>query len=323
MARRALGPATLRVVQAVEAALTSDDRALTVACSGGADSLALAVGVRHVLLRRGLPGSAVVVDHQLQPGSAVTADRARQQLAAVGYADVVVLPVRVDLTAGDGLEAAARTARYRALDAEGVRRAATVLLGHTLDDQAETVLLGLARGSGPRSLAGMARRSGRLLRPLLGLRRAVTEEVCAEAGLEPWQDPHNADDRFARARTRGRVLPLLETELGPGVAEALARTAELARDDADLLDELAVQAHPASETLDCALLLGTPAALRRRVIRRWLLARGAPEVGYAHVLAVEDLVVRWHGQQAAQLPGVRVRRVAGRLVGDPGAGVAG
>ena len=138
-----------------------------------------------------------------------------------------------------GPEAAARQARYRALDAEARARAATVLLGHTLDDQAETVLLGLARGSGSRSLAGMVPRAGHLVRPFLQIRRTTTEQVCAELGLEPWQDPHNSDRRFTRVRVRDTVLPTLEAELGPGVAEAWRRTAELVRDDNELLDQLA------------------------------------------------------------------------------------
>jgi tRNA(Ile)-lysidine synthase len=169
----------------------------------------------------------------------------------------------------------------------------------------------------------MAVRSGRYLRPLIGVRRSVTAQVCAELDLEPWQDPHNRDAAYARVRVRSRVLPLLEAELGPGVAEALSRTAELLRDDADLLDRLASEAHPPGETLECGRLAELPPALRRRVIRRWLLARGAVDVAQVHVLRVEGLVTDWHGQLGADLPGVRVRREAGRLVCDPGAGVAG
>ena len=314
MARRTLGPATLAVVKAVEAAVVATDQSLLVACSGGADSLALAAATQQVLRRRGLPGAAVVVDHGLQQGSHQTATRARAQLSGLGFTDVVISTVLVDRAAGSGLESAARDARYRALASEAESRRATVLLGHTLDDQAETVLLGLARGSGTRSLAGMAARTGRYVRPLLTLRRAVTAEACAELGLDPWQDPHNVDHAFARSRVRSRVLPLLEAELGPGVAEALSRTARLARDDADLLDSLAAAVHPARETLECAVLAASPPALRRRVIRSWLIARGATEPGYGHVLAVEELVTTWHGQRWADLPGIRVTRVDGRLV---------
>jgi len=316
MARRALGPATLQAVQAVQAALLPTDSSLLVACSGGADSLALAAAAQHVAQTLQRPVAALVVDHGLQAGSARTASRAGEQLAQLGYLDVRVATVEVDLTTGVGVEAAAREARYRALGEEAERRSATVLLGHTLDDQAETVLLGLARGSGTRSLSGMASRAGCYVRPLLSLRRASTERVCVELGLEPWRDPHNADDRYARARVRSRVLPLLEAELGPGVTEALARTAELTRLDADLLDQLADRLHPPDDTLDCSVLADAPAALRRRVIRVWLGARGATAVGYAHVLAVEELVTGWNGQQGVDVPGLRVVRAEGRLLSE-------
>ncbi len=241
MARRALGPATLAAVQAVERALTERDRVLLVACSGGTDSTALAVAGVEVARRRSLPVSALVVDHGLQANAARTAATTAATLASIGLIDTEVVAVSV-VRSGAGPEADARRARYQALERSAAKRGATVLLGHTLDDQAETVLLGLARGSGLRSLAGMSPRRAGLLRPFLGLRRATTAAVCTEAGVQPWADPHNADPAFARVRVRTRVLPGLEAELGPGVAEALARTADLAREDADLLDELAAAA---------------------------------------------------------------------------------
>ncbi len=315
MARRVLGPATLTAVQAVVGALADTDRSLLIACSGGPDSLALAAAAAHVARQRDLAYGAVVVDHGLQPDSAGVAERTRAQLGRLDYADVLVDRVAVDQRSGAGPEASARAARYQALDAAARSRRAVVLLGHTLDDQAETVLLGLARGSGVRSLAGMAARSGHLLRPFLGLRRAVTEQVCAELGLEPWLDPHNGDPRFARVRVRDVVLPALETQLGPGVAESLARTAQLARADADLLDTYAAAADPGTDTLDCADLLGMPAALRSRVLRRWLLRHGAAEVAATHLLAVDGLVTRWRGQGATDLPGVSVARHDGALCG--------
>jgi tRNA(Ile)-lysidine synthase len=313
MARRELGPATLAVVQAVAAALTDADTHLLVACSGGPDSLALAFAASRVADRkdRGLAG--VVVDHGLQPDSAAVAERAADQLGRLGFSDVVIVPVDVSAGGTGGPEAAARTARYAALHTEAGSRHATIWLGHTLDDQAENVLLGLARGSGPRSLAGMAPRTERLVRPLLGLRRRVTEQACAELALEPWSDPHNDDPRFARVRVRRTVLPTLEAELGPGAAEALARTAALAREDADLLDALAADADPGTDVLEAAALLDHPAALRTRVIRRWLLRHGAAEVTASHVAAVEALVTRWHGQREIHLPGVRVTRQDGSL----------
>jgi tRNA(Ile)-lysidine synthase len=134
-----------------------------------------------------------------------------------------------------------------------------------------------------------------------------------ELGLDAWHDPHNDDSRYARVRVRRTVLPVLEAELGPGVVEALARTADLLRDDADLLDRLAADADPADETLDATELGGLPPALRRRVIRRWLQAGGATDLSRQHVLAVESLVLDWHGQRVVQVPGADVVRHDGRL----------
>jgi tRNA(Ile)-lysidine synthase len=319
MGRRELGPATLAAVQAVDVALNQQDVELVTACSGGADSLALAFAAWYVARRRDLKYAAVIIDHGLQPGSATIADRVRDQLDRIGYHDVIITAVQVDDSAAVGPEAAAREARYRALDAEARVRSATVLLGHTLDDQAETVLLGLARGSGSRSLAGMTPRAGHFVRPFLRLRRATTTQMCAELGLDPWQDPHNVDRRFSRVRVREAVLPTMETELGPGIAEALARTAELVRDDNELLDRLAGEASRTAEglggtdTLDCAALESQPAALRRRIIRLWLLTHGLGDLSLRHISAVESLVIDWHGQKAIQIPGATVTRTAGRL----------
>jgi tRNA(Ile)-lysidine synthase len=316
--RRELGPATLAAVQAVDAALNQQDVQLVTACSGGADSLALAFAARYVASRRDLKYAAVIIDHGLQQGSADIAARVRDQLDRLGYHDVTITAVQVDRSAAAGLEAAARDARYRALDTEARARSAILMLGHTLDDQAETVLLGLARGSGSRSLAGMASRVGHFVRPFLGIRRATTEQVCAELGLNPWQDPHNADRRFTRVRVRETVLPTLEAELGPGVAEALARTAELVRDDNELLDRLATEASRiegmgGTDTLDCSALQAQPPALRRRIIRLWLLTHGLGDLSLRHLSAVESLVIDWHGQKAIQIPGATVTRTAGRL----------
>ena len=318
MGRRELGPATLAAVQAIDAALNQQDVQIVTACSGGADSLALAFAARYVATRRDLKYAAVIIDHGLQQGSADIAARVRDQLDRLGYHDVIITAVQVDQSAAAGLEAAAREARYRALDTEARARSATLMLGHTLDDQAETVLLGLARGSGSRSLAGMASRVGHFVRPFLGIRRATTEQVCAELGLNPWQDPHNADRRFTRVRVRETVLPTLEAELGPGVAEALARTAELVRDDNELLDRLATEASRiegmgGTDTLDCAALQAQPPALRRRIIRLWLLTHGLGDLSLRHISAVESLVIDWHGQKAIQIPGATVTRTAGRL----------
>ena len=308
MARRALGPATLAVVQAVEAAHKGEP--VLVACSGGADSLALAVAVTVLASRTGCAARAVVVDHGLQPGSAEHSERVAEQVRELGLpAEVATVTVTAG---GQGPEAAARDARYDAL-AAAFGAGERCYLGHTLDDQAETVLLGLARGSGLRSIAGMPAVRDRFVRPLLGLRRSVTRQACREQGVSWWDDPHNDDDRFARVRVRQSVLPVLEAELGPGVAEALARTADLARYDADALDALT----PTGAPPDCTVLAGLAPAVRHRVLRAWLLAQGAHEVNQRHVLAVAALVTDWHGQRWVEVPGLRVLRRAGVLVVEP------
>lgn len=303
MARRALSPAQLAVGQAVVAALADEAGPVVVGVSGGADSLALAAGVAWATASLPVVATAVVVDHGLQPGSTEIAARAADQCRGLGL-EAVVETVTVG---GDGgPEAAARAARHAALLAhEG-----PVLLGHTRDDQAETVLLGLLRGSGTRSLAGMAPRRGRLVRPLLGLSRELVAQACRDWALQPWHDPHNDDARYARVRARSLALPLLEDLLGPGIAEALARTAALARADADFLDALAAQ-YEVGDVLEVADVEGLPDALRTRVLRRWLRGLGSP--GHAtHVAAVDRLLTQWRGQGPLDV-GVRVARVEGRL----------
>jgi len=279
---------------------------VAVACSGGADSLALAAATVHCAAGLGLPVHGLVVDHQLQPCSAQVAQTTGAQLRQLGYPAVQVLAVTVNAAAGSGgLEAAARRARYQALR-DAAPDGALVLLGHTLDDQAETVLLGLGRGSGSRSVAGMRELDPPWGRPLLGVRRSVTAAACAALNLEPWTDPHNADPRFRRVRLRTEVLPLLEDVLAGGVAQALARTAEQLREDLDVLDgqaaEILRDARRGAD-LDVAALAPQPAALRRRVLRRWLLDAGVTELTDAHLRAADDLVGRWSGQGPLRLPG--------------------
>lgn len=318
MARKALGSATMRVAQAVAESVGGYRHELLVACSGGADSLALAAGAMHVAQRNGLRVRGVIIDHGLQADSAGVAGRAREELQRLGMT-ARVERVRVDLGGGLGVEAAARAARYSALDELAGRARANVLLGHTLDDQAETVLLGLTRGSGIRSLAGIAKQRAHYVRPLLGLRRRDTEAACAELGIRAWHDPHNADPVFTRARVRHRVLPLLEAELGPGIAEALARTAELATADADYLDRACAEARSGvvsgtgGKELACQPLAELHPALRRRVLRRWLLERGAQQPSLAHVRAVEGLILGWRGQRWVEVSGLKVIRDADQL----------
>ncbi|MFZ5849375.1 MAG: tRNA lysidine(34) synthetase TilS [Actinomycetota bacterium] len=290
-----------------------------VACSGGADSLALLAATVFETRRTGVRVIGVTVDHGLQPGSAEHAEAVVKQMAAIGADETATATVRVD-PGGRGIEAAAREARYAALeqlaDHFGGR---VVLLGHTLDDQAETVLLGLTRGSGGRSIAGMRTGFGPFRRPLLGITRAETEAACAAEGLDAWQDPHNEDPRFTRARIRHRVMPMLEAELGPGVAATLARTADQLREDMETLDDLADALHEAARTptgLDLAALQAQPAALRRRVLRLAAVAAGSTpsELFRVHVLAMDELVVAYRGQLRVELPGhVSVVRRNGEL----------
>ena len=293
------------------------------ACSGGPDSLALAAALAFVAPRAGLRAGAVTVDHGLQDGSADRAAQVAATLRGLGLDPVRAVAVTVD--GNGGPEAAARTARYAALEevATGLG-AVAVLLGHTLDDQAETVLLGLARGSGARSLAGMAPRRGIFLRPLLGVRRQATAGACAAVGLIPWADPHNADRRFARVRVRLDALPALEAALGPGVAEALARTADQLRDDADVLDKVVLEKIAADERtagsrgsdISAASLAELPGAVRGRVLRSAALAAGCPAgaLTSAHVTRIEELVTSWHGQRWIDLPGgVRASRQSGQV----------
>ena len=322
-------PAVAEVRNAVRGCLAdlAAGEVVLAACSGGADSLALAAALAFVAPRAGLRGGGlrgggVTVDHGLQPGSAQRAAEVAALLAELGLDPVVAATVTVAKKAGP--EAAARAARYEALEAAArEHKAAAVLLGHTLDDQAETVLLGLARGSGGRSLAGMPARRGSYRRPLLGLRRATTAAACAELGLRPWQDPHNADFRFARARVRHQAMPALEDALGPGVAEALARTASQLRADAECLDELAsaesVRLRDACSDpagLDVGWLAALPAAIRTRVLRDAAITAGCPHgaLTAGHVDRVDGLVTGWHGQRWVDLPGgVRARRRDGKV----------
>ncbi|NUP57932.1 MAG: tRNA lysidine(34) synthetase TilS [Pseudarthrobacter sp.] len=312
-------------------------RHVVVACSGGPDSLALAA-VAAYFARRGhvdgrpLTVGAVVVDHQLQDGSAQVAARTAAVLQELGLAPVDVRRVTV-AGAGMGPEAAAREARHAALEAAAREQdAGAVLLGHTLDDQAEQVLLGLARGSGTRSLAGMrpARDSpggALLLRPFLGLRRADTEEICLVEELEPWHDPTNQDPVYARSRTRVEVLPHLEEKLGPGVAESLARTAAILQLDADYLEDVAestyaslVERDGSELSLPEEALRALAPAIRFRVIAKAAADVGGQQPGYRRLLAAEALLRRQGSAGPVELPGgVSVYRLSlAQLEGQAG-----
>jgi tRNA(Ile)-lysidine synthase len=313
-------PAGRELVRAVRDALAdlAPEGLVLVACSGGPDSVALAAATRAARPRVG----AVVVDHGLRAESGEQAALTAEWLRLHGLDPVRVVPATV-IENGDGPEAAARDARYRVLTvAARDTGAVVVLLGHTRDDQAESVLLGLARGSGVRSLAGMPRTRGMFRRPLLDLDRDVVR-AAVPPDAPVVDDPHNSDDRFARARVRHRVLPVLEAELGPGIAAALARTADLARADADALGELADEVawdvmHGARDegSLDVVDLVDLSAAVRSRVVRLWLLDSGCPAGALTaeHVGRVDRLVTAWRGQGGVALPGgVEAFRDYGRL----------
>lgn len=339
---------------------TADQPLVLVACSGGADSMALASALAFEAPRLGVRAGAVTVDHGLQTGSADRAAEVVDRLAALGLDPVETATVTVGR--GAGPEAAARMARYAALDEAAARHGATaVLLGHTRDDQAETVLLGLARGSGTRSLSGMAAVTGsmaatqalaassravepsetgqalvtsrRYRRPFLTIDRQTTRKSCMVQSLPVWDDPHNVDPAYTRSRVRHEAMPVLEKALGKGVIEALARTAQLARDDADALDAWAAQAEDSvrvpsqpgasgqgdgrGAVLDIARLFALPPAVRRRVLRRAAVAAGAPagSLFARHLEETDRLITAWRGQGPINLPGlVEARRRGGTLV---------
>jgi tRNA(Ile)-lysidine synthase len=291
-----------------------------VALSGGPDSLGLTAALAFEATKCGVRAGAVIVDHGLQSDSAAVARVAADHARNLGLAPVVIERVAV-VDSGAGPEADARDARYAAFDrAAREVGALAVLLGHTRDDQAETVLLGLARGSGARSASGMRALSRRgdllILRPLLNVARETVAQSCIDMELDPWVDPHNSDVRFARVRVRTDVLPLLEREIGPGVAEALARTASQLAVDADALDAFASNARMLARrasALDVVTLQGLHAAVRTRAIRMWLVDLGAGDLTSTHIDSVDALITDWSGQEGIDVPGLRVSRADGRL----------
>lgn len=285
--------------------------------SGGADSLALAAASKLEAENFAIDLIAVVVDHKLQENSEKIAQFAKQQLITLGYKDVFIGQANVQIT--DGLEASARRARYKvfqqAIETYG---ATSFLLGHTKNDQAEGVLLGLARGSGTKSLSGMQEVSGIFIRPLLTIDRLTTEAACREVGIDFWVDPHNSDQEFARVRVRENILPLLENEIGPGITDSLSRSAKLLREDAIALDQWAEEVFGKIEpsSIEISLLTELPIAIRSRILRLAIYAMGAPagSISAAHIEPIEALVSDWRGQGHTALPGgVKVSRISGRL----------
>ena len=294
---------------------------VSVAVSGGPDSLALAAASIFEGKRAGVDVLAVIVNHNLQKGSMEVALKAKETLLSLGFETVEVMDVEVKKTS-IGMEAAARNARYGALDAFAKAYGARfTMLGHTLDDQAETVLLGLARGSGAKSIAGMQELSvdEKYLRPLLGIRRVTTVAFCSDSGIKVWNDPQNKDTKFSRVKVRLKVLPVLEKELGPGIAESLAKTAGILQEDLEYLDAQAAKAFKAvakttnnSVVLDVKGLEKLPAAIRNRVILKSLALLGV-EPAKVQIDSISALVTNWHGQKPLALPSVRVVRTGNEI----------
>jgi tRNA(Ile)-lysidine synthase len=286
----ALGPVVARLVGLEDVGPTP-----VVACSGGVDSVALLA----LVVATGRTPTAVHVDHGLRPGSAGEADRVAAVAATLG---VAARSVPVTVAPGPNLEARARTARYAAL--ETVRRAIGadhVLVGHTADDQAETVVLNLLRGSAAAGLGAMAVHRDRIVRPLLGLRRADCTAVCAAIGLEPLEDPMNADPAFRRVTVRTEVLPYLSGIAGRDLVPVLARQAEVLRSESEYLDGLARAAWPPDPARPQAdALARLPVVVARRAVRQWL---GPPPPSFAEVTRI--LAVAGGEARATEVAGGR------------------
>jgi tRNA(Ile)-lysidine synthase len=305
--------ATLLARQAVRPWVEKCEGSILIGVSGGADSLALAIATH--LERQNHEIIPVIIDHGLQEGSADVASKTAQDLLSIGFTNVEIIRVNVEIT--DGLEASARRARYQAFETIAEKyQSSTFLLGHTENDLAESVLLGLARGSGTRSLSGIAEVNGIFIRPFLTITRSTTEEVCRENSLTPWNDPHNEDRQFARVRVRKDILPAMERDLGPGISEALARSSRILREDADALDQLAEEFLQNEDRYSVESLALLPKAVRVRALRAMIYAAGAPQGSLSadHIAPIEALITAWHGQGATSLPGgVKVERISGRL----------
>ena len=323
--RKRLSPAQGLIRLAVRTSLTSNTKPgqkLLVAVSGGADSLALAAACEFEAKKLGVKIAAAVIDHSLQKGSDKVAAQTAKTLVALGFEEVVVKKIAVGKAGGP--EAAARSARYTAL--ETIRQKTKshfIVLGHTSSDQAETVLLGLVRGSGSKSLSGMSEKTGFLLRPLLGIERATTETFCKDSGIKYWSDPQNKDEKFLRVMIRKHVLPFLEKQLGGSVAASLVRTSDQLREDNAYLESQAdksfkkyAKVSGSGISIDAKALEKLPAAILNRIIKKALDSFGS-ESSRTHVLAVSDLVLSWHGQKPLALPGVRVVRKGNTISFEP------
>ena len=308
-------PALWQIRKAVKPWLNDSAQPVLFGCSGGADSMALAVAL--FMESSNTKVIPIVIDHGLQEGSAQITSQTIERLKQIGFTQVESARAQVTMT--DGLEASARRARYQLFNQFiETYQPKYFLLAHTLNDQAENVLLGLARGSGARSLSGMAVENNIFVRPLLKISREVTTAACSEARIEIWSDPHNEDLRFTRVRVRKNLLPIIEDNLGPGITEALVRSADLLRDDADALDGFAAeyfnQADPFN--LEVKELERLPKAITTRVLRLAIYKAGAPagSLSAEHIAAAQALISDWHGQKEVSLPGnVKLLRNSGRI----------
>jgi tRNA(Ile)-lysidine synthase len=314
--RKRLSPAQGLIRLAVRNCLTTNTKAgqkLLIAVSGGADSLALAAACEFEAKKLKVKIAAAVIDHSLQKDSDKVAAQTAKTLAALGFEEVVIKKIAVGKAGGP--EAAARTARYTALETLRQKtKSHFIVLGHTSSDQAETVLLGLVRGSGSKSLSGMSEKTGVLLRPLLGIERAATEAFCKDSGIKYWSDPQNKDEKFLRVMIRKHILPFLEKQLGGSVAASLVRTSDQLREDNTYLESQAdksfkkyAKVSGSGISFDAKALEKSPAAILNRIVKKALDSFGS-ESSRTHVLAVSDLVLSWHGQKPLALPGVRVVR---------------
>ncbi|CAB4633179.1 MAG: tRNA lysidine(34) synthetase TilS [Actinobacteria bacterium] len=323
--RKRLSPAQGLIRLAVRNCLTSNTKPgqkLLLAVSGGADSLALAAACEFEAKKLKVKIAAAVIDHSLQNNSDKVAAQTAKTLASLGFEEVVVKKIAVGKAGGP--EAAARTARYTALETLRQKtKSHFIVLGHTASDQAETVLLGLVRGSGSKSLSGMSEKTGFLLRPLLGIERATTEAFCKDSGIKYWSDPQNKDEKFLRVMIRKHVLPFLEKQLGGSVAASLVRTSDQLREDNTYLESQAdksfkkyAKVSGSGISFDAKAIEKLPAAILNRVIKKALDGFGS-ESSRTHVLAVSDLVLSWHGQKPLALPGVRVVRKGNTISFEP------
>jgi tRNA(Ile)-lysidine synthase len=295
---------------------------ILVAVSGGADSVALASAMAFEGSKRKFKVAAAIIDHNLQPRSDLVAANTAEVCETLGINPVLVSSIFITQKLS-GPEAAARSARY--LELEKIREqlgAKYIFLGHNLGDQAETVLLGLVRGSGLSAISGMQQidENRKLVRPLLGLTRAELRQSVIDQGLDIWDDPQNADEDFTRVKVR-RILRELETQLAPGISEALVRTASLAQEAAGFMNleaqKLLAAACIAPGAYSIAILEQAHVGLRRKALHLIIQKQGAKSPTRFQVLEVDSLITNWHGQKPLSLSGITVGRVNNQLVLRP------